>query len=349
GVRNTTTVFDKELEKIRLPRFVSKDGILTPYDSREALGLKLLKGLENGRYFKDEYFAHLDLRTDDLIVFVTNNRVMLAKARSGKLEWEITYNDLQLVRIDNGGITLIKKGGQQARARIIPCPDQASAQKVFSKLEMLTAVSEAREKMSSLDLNDDVDAFEAVKIKTESTSATTTAPVQRLMIAKLILRNFKSYAGAVEIGPFHKNGSGKSNVIDALLFVFGFKAKKMRQGKLSDLIHKSANYSDLESGGVEVHFQEIVDLGEVESIALMKPKASTENDDGLLEYLEDIIGTAKYKEQIEILAKDLDSASEEREEKLHRLKIVEKEKAQLEPKKAEAEDFVKSENELIFK
>lgn len=35
--------------------------------------------------------------------------------------------------------------------------------------------------------------------------------------------------------------------------------------------------------------------GEVESIALMKPKALTENECGLLEYLEDIIGTTRYK------------------------------------------------------
>lgn len=38
------------------------------------------------------------------------------------------------------------------------------------------------------------------------------------------------------VGP---NGSGKSNTIDALLFVFGYRATKMRQGKLSELIHNS--------------------------------------------------------------------------------------------------------------
>lgn len=35
--------------------------------------------------------------------------------------------------------------------------------------------------------------------------------------------------------------------------------------------------------------------GEVEQIALMKPKASNENDDGMLEYLEDIIGSSRLK------------------------------------------------------
>jgi chromosome segregation ATPase len=34
--------------------------------------------------------------------------------------------------------------------------------------------------------------------------------------------------------------------------------------------------------------------GEVEQISLMKPKAEDKNDTGLLEYLEDIIGTDKY-------------------------------------------------------
>src|SRR5277367_108394 len=59
------------------------------------------------------------------------------------------------------------------------------------------------------------------------------------------------------VGP---NGSGKSNVIDSLLFVFGFRASKMRQGKISALIHNSAQHQDLDFCEVEVHFQEIMDL-----------------------------------------------------------------------------------------
>jgi structural maintenance of chromosome 4 len=59
------------------------------------------------------------------------------------------------------------------------------------------------------------------------------------------------------VGP---NGSGKSNVIDSLLFVFGFRASKMRQGKISALIHNSATYPNLDFCSVEVHFQEITDL-----------------------------------------------------------------------------------------
>ncbi|CAK8566745.1 unnamed protein product [Lathyrus sativus] len=89
----------------------------------------------------------------------------------------------------------------------------------------------------------------------------------RLFIQEMVMRNFKSYAGEQRVGPFHKsfsavvgpNGSGKSNVIDAMLFVFGKRAKQMRLNKVSELIHNSSNHQNLDSAGVSVHFQEIVD------------------------------------------------------------------------------------------
>lgn len=58
------------------------------------------------------------------------------------------------------------------------------------------------------------------------------------------------------VGP---NGSGKSNVIDALLFVFGKRAKQIRLNKVSELIHKSDEYSGFAFAKVDVHFAEIVD------------------------------------------------------------------------------------------
>ena len=53
--------------------------------------------------------------------------------------------------------------------------------------------------------------------------------VERLMIDKIVLENFKSYKNKKVIGPFHKsfntivgpNGSGKSNFLESLIFVFG--------------------------------------------------------------------------------------------------------------------------------
>ncbi|RKF64830.1 Structural maintenance of chromosomes protein 4 [Erysiphe neolycopersici] len=243
-----------------------------------------------------------------------------------------------------------------------------------------------------------------------------TSPKSRIVITYLILTNFKSYAGRQEVGPFHTsftsvvgpNGSGKSNVIDSLLFVFGFRASKMRQGKISALIHNSAAFPNLEFCEVAVHFQEVMDQpnsspliipnsdlvisrrafknnsskyylngnesnfttvttllrgrgidldhkrflilqGEVESIAQMKPKAANEHDDGLLEYLEDIIGTSKYKTPIEESATQVETLNEVCLEKSGRVQHVEKEKNNLEDKKNKALAYIRDENELISK
>lgn len=243
-----------------------------------------------------------------------------------------------------------------------------------------------------------------------------TGPRSRTVIRYLVLTNFKSYAGRQEVGPFHAsfssvvgpNGSGKSNVIDSLLFVFGFRASKMRQGKISALIHNSAAFPNLDHCEVEVHFQEVIDLpggkhevvpdstliisrrafknnaskyyintresnftavtdllknrgvdldhkrflilqGEVESIAQMKPKAASEHDDGLLEYLEDIIGTSKYKSPIEESATEVETLNEACTEKNTRVQHVEKEKNSLEDKKNKALTYISEENELALK
>ena len=241
-------------------------------------------------------------------------------------------------------------------------------------------------------------------------------PKSRMVIRQLVMTNFKSYAGRQIVGPFHvsfssvvgPNGSGKSNVIDSLLFVFGFRASKMRQGKISALIHNSAQHQDLGFCEVEVFFQEIMDLpggkhevvpdtelivarrafknnssnyylngtmtnfttvttllknkgidldhkrflilqGEVESIAQMKPKAANEHDDGLLEYLEDIIGTSRYKTPIEEAATEVETLNEVCVEKQARVQHVEKEKNGLEDKKNRALGYIRDENELAEK
>lgn len=87
----------------------------------------------------------------------------------------------------------------------------------------------------------------------------------------------------------------------------------------------------------------------MESIAQMKPKAANEHDDGLLEYLEDIIGTSKYKGPIEESANELETLNEVCVEKGTRVQHVEKEKNSLEDKKNKALAFIRHENELAFK
>lgn len=196
----------------------------------------------------------------------------------------------------------------------------------------------------------------------------------RLIITKVVLENFKSYAGVIVIGPFHicftsvvgPNGSGKSNLLESLLFAFGKRAGKMRLKRISELIHKSKFFPGLKYAKVEVHFTNIdenssivegsefilsrvvllnntsvykvnnidssyenvtnllksrgIDLehnrflilqGEVEQIAMMKPRGADENKGGLLEYLEEIIGSDVYISEIQAFEHALEEISEE--------------------------------------
>ena len=170
---------------------------------------------------------------------------------------------------------------------------------------------------------------------------------------------------------------------------------------MSELIHKSAEYPDLDFTRVSVYFQDIVDdgtsedeyrvipgsqfvvsrtayrnnsskytvdgktssftetttllkargidlennrflilQGEVEQISMMKPKAPTPGDDGLLEYLEEIIGSKIYIEKIDEAEKVVEQMSAQRSEKLARVKVADKECNVLEGAKKEAEELM---------
>lgn len=79
---------------------------------------------------------------------------------------------------------------------------------------------------------------------------------------------------------------------------------------------------------------------------MMKPKAQNENDVGMLEFLEDIIGTVRYKEPLEKLAEKVEDLSNCRIEKLNRVRIVEKKKAALEEPMQEAVQYLQVENTI---
>ncbi|XP_012234509.1 structural maintenance of chromosomes protein 4 [Linepithema humile] len=104
----------------------------------------------------------------------------------------------------------------------------------------------------------------------------------------------------------------------------------------------------LRSHGVDLdHNRFLILQGEVEQIAMMKPKGQNENDTGMLEFLENIIGTSRYQEPLEKLADKVEILTERRVEKLHRLRIVQKEKATLEEPMQEAVQYLKMENTII--
>jgi len=207
----------------------------------------------------------------------------------------------------------------------------------------------------------------------------------RLFVNKIVLENFKSYRGTREVGPFQKefnavvgaNGSGKSNILDAFLFVFGSKPRNLRVKSFKELINnmeprpKKASVkmycyevdratneriqgSDFtvsrvisRSGGTRFrinddvkNINEIVQFwkskkidlasnrifilqNQVENISTMSPKRSEANKDGLIEFLEEIIGSDRYIQRIEETTEKITAIETDQEVQLDKVKIME--------------------------
>lgn len=109
--------------------------------------------------------------------------------------------------------------------------------------------------------------------------------------------------------------------------------------------NKSSTFTEvgqlLRNYGVDLDNNRFLILqGEVEQIAMMKPKGQTPHEDGLLEYLEDIIGSNTFVEKIEEKSKELEEINEKRSDKIHKLKLAEKERDNLSEAKGEVELYI---------
>lgn len=103
----------------------------------------------------------------------------------------------------------------------------------------------------------------------------------------------------------------------------------------------------LKSKGIDLDNNRFLILqGEVEMISMMPPKGRNENEDGLLEYLEDIIGSNQFVDETNEAAEKVEALTELRQEKLNRVKAVEKEKENLKGAKDEAEALVNKERDI---
>jgi vacuolar protein sorting-associated protein 13A/C len=125
GVRNTTTVFDQEgLDRVRLTRFIGTDGIVRPYSQREALGQFWLKTLDNGKYFNEDYIAHLELQNKDVLIMLTYNAIMMVRAKKLQTEWDVPLKDVQTISKERTGLSITLKGG--TNGPFIPVADEGS-------------------------------------------------------------------------------------------------------------------------------------------------------------------------------------------------------------------------------
>lgn len=84
------------------------------------------------------------------------------------------------------------------------------------------------------------------------------------------------------------------------------------------------------SNGIDLlHNRFLILQGEVEQISMMKPKAEKEEEEGMLEYLEDIIGSSRLKPYIIKLHNKIEQINERRTIHIQRVQHAEKEKSNL--------------------
>ncbi|KAK2954663.1 putative Structural maintenance of chromosomes protein 4 [Blattamonas nauphoetae] len=116
-----------------------------------------------------------------------------------------------------------------------------------------------------------------------------------------------------------------------------------RECSLKQIVAKLGEY------GLDVKNNRFLILqGEVESISLMKPKGNAQTGEvGLLEYIEEIIGTNQYIEPIQESEKEADVLQESLQTDIFSMKVVEAEKRQLEGPKNEAEMYLAKQRELL--
>ncbi|KDQ63547.1 hypothetical protein JAAARDRAFT_29565 [Jaapia argillacea MUCL 33604] len=149
GIRNTTTVFDNpERDRVRLPRYISPDGVLSPFASREALGQYWMKDLEQGIFRKESYVAHINLPGGDNVVLLTASRVLCFSSRKLRLEWELPFTHAQGVTIEDTGIRFAHKAGKD-HDKFVFIPDKASQSWFFGQVASVVKNFNIRRRMDS--------------------------------------------------------------------------------------------------------------------------------------------------------------------------------------------------------
>ncbi|KAL4752965.1 hypothetical protein BDW72DRAFT_191535 [Aspergillus terricola var. indicus] len=146
GVKNTTTVFDAEgLDRVRLTRFVGMDGIVRPYSQREALGQLWLKTADDGKYFNEDYIAHLELPGRDMLIMLTYDRIMLVRSKKLETDWDIRLTDIQTISKERTGMSIMLKGG--ANGPFIPVQDESARNWLYKQIAI--AVNAFNEKYTN--------------------------------------------------------------------------------------------------------------------------------------------------------------------------------------------------------
>uniref|UniRef100_A0A5S6QIL6 Structural maintenance of chromosomes protein n=1 Tax=Trichuris muris TaxID=70415 RepID=A0A5S6QIL6_TRIMR len=115
--------------------------------------------------------------------------------------------------------------------------------------------------------------------------------------------------------------------------------------------NRRVHYSDvatlLKNVGIDIdHNRFLIQQGEVEAIAMMKPVSVDGHEPGLLEYLEDIIGSSRLKATVSMLHGKVDELFDVKAERIMRLEFANSEMKNVEEAKNEAVFYLRVDNTL---
>lgn len=134
GIRNTATTFDSNtIEKVRLPRVISYDGIIRSYSESEAQGQYWLKTANGGEYSNSEkYLAHMVLPGREYVLIITFNSIMLVSIVKLEVKWRIGFEEIRAIVLEPSGIK-IKLSGNNSSS-FVAIPDDSSKQFLYNRI-----------------------------------------------------------------------------------------------------------------------------------------------------------------------------------------------------------------------
>jgi vacuolar protein sorting-associated protein 13A/C len=94
------------------------------YSQRKALGQIWLKTLNNGKYFHEDYIAHLEPQGKDMLVMLTYNGPMLVQTKKLQAEWGVSLKDVQTIGKERTGMSITLKAG--TNGPFIPVAEEGS-------------------------------------------------------------------------------------------------------------------------------------------------------------------------------------------------------------------------------
>lgn len=111
AVKRATELSD-EAFRLRSPRFLHKDGIVRPYNRKEAEGNKLLKEIDKGKFAASDTFVYYESIVDGKDVVVLTDCRLIYATKSDlfggwQCEWTHRWTELLSVSVVNDGVELV--------------------------------------------------------------------------------------------------------------------------------------------------------------------------------------------------------------------------------------------------